>query len=292
MLAYARFGMGRALLVLLVTALLVMPTWFVSLSYPTLPPSQAMRVQVRRGAGIVSVPLERYVAGVVLQEMPAFSPKAALEAQAIAARTYGLYLMNKSGVIGDTDRAQIYRPFTLNRPGAARVAQAVADTRGEIIAYQGQPILAAYSAAAGPRTESSANAWGDPQPYLRVQSDPFDRGSSLYRRAIVMKADTVRQRLGSATMRVVARDAAGHVVKVYVGRRLWTGAAVVARLGLPSADFWPTRQGSKVLLQVYGDGHGVGLDQAGAETMARLGYSAAEILAFYYPGTKIKQLAD
>jgi stage II sporulation protein D len=139
-------------------------------------PARAV-VRVLVGAKVVRIPLERYVRGVVSAEMPASWPLPALEAQAIASRTYALATHaggSRFDVYSDT-RSQVYMGV------AAETAQtnvAVAATAGQIVLYAGQPATTYFFASSGGMTENIEAAFlGAPaQPWLRGVADPFDSG--------------------------------------------------------------------------------------------------------------------
>jgi stage II sporulation protein D len=138
-------------------------------------------VRVLIGATVHRVPLERYVRGVVSAEVPSEWPLAALEAQAIASRTYALTAHSggpKFDVYSDT-RSQVYRG------AAAETAQtnaAVAATAGQIVTYAGAPAITYFFASSGGMTEDVQNAWpgSEPQPWLRGVPDPYDTGSQSH----------------------------------------------------------------------------------------------------------------
>jgi stage II sporulation protein D len=138
-------------------------------------------VRVLIGATVHKVPLERYVRGVVSAEVPSEWPLAALEAQAIASRTYALTAHaggSRFDVYADT-RSQVYRG------AAAETAQtnaAVAATAGQIVTYAGAPAITYFFADSGGMTEDVQNAWpgSEPQPWLRGVSDPYDTGAQAH----------------------------------------------------------------------------------------------------------------
>lgn len=120
------------------------------------------------------VPLETYVAGVVPAEMPASWPAAALEAQAVACRTYALSKMADVARgslfdLTDTTADQVYVGQTVQTPATDR---AVVSTSGMILTYAGRPIDAFYEADSGGHTEASRNVWGTPLPYLSGVVEP------------------------------------------------------------------------------------------------------------------------
>src|SRR5580700_2812915 len=109
-------------------------------------------VKVLEGSKVVRVPLERYVRGVVSAEMPSNWPLAALEAQAIASRTYALTADaggSRFDVYSDT-RSQMYLGATAE---TATTNAAVTATAGQIVEYAGKPAITYYFASSGGMTE-------------------------------------------------------------------------------------------------------------------------------------------
>lgn len=170
--------------------------------------------------GVVQVPFESYVAGVVASEV-GNSALEVCKAQAVAARTFAVSKGVLSGkTITDTSsKDQAYRAGHTGSGLYPNAEQGAKATAGQILTYNGKPINAVYSASNGGRTVSSQERWGGVRPYLIAQDDQWD----------------------DSTKRI---------------------------------------------------GHGVGMSQRGAKAMARAGKTYREILAFYYPGTKIETLPD
>ena len=125
------------------------------------------------------VPLERYLEGVVPHEIGAGSPAAALQAQAVLARTWALANSHRFAIDGyhlcsDT-QCQVYSD---PRQASASVREAIRTTSGEVLRWEGEPIHAVYHATNGGISASGEEAWAmDPLPYVRVQLD----GSQAWR---------------------------------------------------------------------------------------------------------------
>ena len=120
------------------------------------------------------LPLDRYLQGVVPREMPASWHLAAVEAQAVAARTYAAFeRADQHGYyqICDTAACQVYGGYTAEQ-AASNVA--VAATAGQIVTYGGQPAFTQFSSSNG-----GASLAGS-QPYLVSQPDPYDAAASPY----------------------------------------------------------------------------------------------------------------
>lgn len=115
------------------------------------------------------LPVEDYLLGVVPNELgpEAFPELEAIKAQAIAARTYVIRNLGQYEDQGfdicATDQCQVYFGLDTEHEVATR---AVAETRGAIATYDGEPINALYSSTCGGRTEDAANVFGEAVPYL------------------------------------------------------------------------------------------------------------------------------
>lgn len=134
---------------------------------------------LRSDGGALSVvdvlPLESYLQGVVGAEMPSHWSLAALEAQAVAARSYALATLHpeaKWDLFAD-DRSQEYLGLRAEGP---RTDQAVAATRGKVLTWGGSVITAYYSSSSGGRTADvrDLDPGSPPVPYLRSVADPYD----------------------------------------------------------------------------------------------------------------------
>ncbi|MBI2684138.1 MAG: SpoIID/LytB domain-containing protein [Actinobacteria bacterium] len=143
---------------------------------------------VRDGAAIDVVnvvDVEQYLLGVVPREMPSRwgdDAPAALQAQAIAARTYAVRSAKPSrayDVLPD-DRSQVYGGVLAEDP---RTSAAVQATRGQVLTYAGQLITAFFFSTSGGKTENVENVFPaeGPKPYLVGVDDPFDVISPQYR---------------------------------------------------------------------------------------------------------------
>jgi SpoIID/LytB domain protein len=217
-------------------------------------------VRVLMGAKVQRVPLERYVRGVVAAEMPASWPLAALEAQAVATRTYALTAHSGGSgfdVYSDT-RSQVYRG------AAAETAQtnaAVTATAGQIVAYGGKPAVTYYFASSGGMTENVENVFlgSPPEPWLKGVPDPFDSGPShTWTVTISFAAAAARlQGLVKGAFRgieVLERGVSPRIVAAAVlgsgGREPVSGPELAARLGLEDSwAFFSVRNGARVTPQ-------------------------------------------
>jgi SpoIID/LytB domain protein len=121
-----------------------------------------------------NIPFEDYLKGVVPHEMPAGWEKEALKAQAVAARTYSINSVGK--VVADTQSFQVYGGATwVDDYYQQRTNQAVTETAGKVLRYNGKPISAVFSSSNGGYIESNTGAWGTTLvPYLSAKTDSYD----------------------------------------------------------------------------------------------------------------------
>jgi stage II sporulation protein D len=139
------------------------------------PPKLKVRVLV--GGRVRKIPLEAYVRGVVANEMSPSWPAAALEAQAVASRTYALTAHAGEGAfdVYSDARSQVYRGHSAETPASNRAVKA---TAGQVVTYAGRPAITYFFASSGGMTESVQYAFpgSAPEPWLRAVPDPFDTG--------------------------------------------------------------------------------------------------------------------
>jgi len=204
------------------------------------------QVRVLMGGSVHQIPLEAYVRGVVSAEMPASWPLAALEAQAVASRTYALTAHaggSRFDVYADT-RSQVYRGVAAETP---QTDAAIAATAGEVLTYEGKPAITYFFASSGGRTENVQYAFpgAQPEPWLRGVVDPFDRGP-LHSWRVTISFASAAARLGRLVrgsftgIEVLRRGFSPRILSAYVlgsrGRTLVGGGELAARLGL--YDTW------------------------------------------------------
>ncbi|TYP48705.1 SpoIID/LytB domain-containing protein [Thermosediminibacter litoriperuensis] len=118
--------------------------------------------------------LEEYLYGVLPNEMPPSWPMEALKAQAVASRTYAVNNILKGKKLGfdvTCDSSdQVYGGYDSENH---RTNEAVNQTRGQVLVYKDEPILALYHSNSGGVTEDSGDAFGTELPYLKSVKDEF-----------------------------------------------------------------------------------------------------------------------
>jgi stage II sporulation protein D len=256
------------------------------------------------------VDLEQYLYSVLGAEMGGSFPQEALKAQAVAARSYALFQRQKSGNgvfdVGDTQAWQVYRGIQDESIGTQTAVNA---TAGQVLTYNNQIIEAVFHSSAGGCTENVEDVWMQPLPYLRsvkegfAENSPVAQWTKTYSRSELSKLVTGVGTI--VTMQPAKTTQCGRVVSMLVegdaGRRTISGDTLRSALGLRSTLFEvvPQYGGSSkgkssaiTAFQVNGRGfgHGLGLSQYGARSLAQLGYNYQQIVLFYYKDTKLAQL--
>jgi stage II sporulation protein D len=273
-------------------------------------------------AVINHVDLEEYLRGVLPGELGSRDPRdrAALQAQAVAARSYAAARMGEARRLYDvtaTVSDQVYGGMSVERPESDA---AVRDTRGLVLTWGDRIISAPYHSHGGMLTAGADEVWWKRggEPFLRPVDDHSPDGGCFCdaggtkgweRRFSVSALGQLLAEYGRSAgvatsgdvvgMQVSARGASGRVTALElittVGRVLLRGndiRMVLRSAGaiLPSTSFSLERMGDQIVVRGVGNGHGVGMSQWGAIGRSRAGQDARSILAAYYPGTRLSPL--
>jgi stage II sporulation protein D len=249
------------------------------------------------------LPIELYLEGVVLSEMPADYPDEALFAQAIASRSYAAWqmLVHKDRVfdVTDTQRSQVYKGVPAQLELAKRIVSA---TRGQVLTFGGRVLEAVFSSTCGGTTRSAEEAFGDEsvEPLRGVkcglcEGTQFSTWSARVKRSDAGRALSFGGPVTEQSDVVVhpsGRLASVNLHGTNVSRKL-TGNQFRDLFGPAGRSTWFTRMeisGDSIVVEGRGFGHGVGLCQVGASKLAAAGRGHRAILAHYYPSAVIGRL--
>jgi len=285
-------------------------------------------VQNPEGSGFLAinhVPLESYLRGVVPAEMHSYWEPEALKAQAVACRTYSLYIKNRfgSGRLWDLKRTQANQVYKGVLAETAPTNHAVAQTDGQVLVCpdsKGQRRLfpAYYSSVCGGHTENSRNVFGDSVKALEGVECPYCRQTArpdFYSwSGVLIDRQILTERL---VQRYPSLSRLGEIERIEPVRVSENGRITSLRLVgsngqtafLRGEDFRLTADssGRRLKSTIFtlrttphgfeftdgkGFGHGVGLCQSGAQALARQGKTYREIIEYYYPGSQIVRLAE
>jgi SpoIID/LytB domain protein len=183
------------------------------------------------------VGMQGYLYSVVPREMPASWPLGALKAQAVAARSYAARAHRASWFdLYDDTRDQVYGGLDYSTGEEPGSTQAVNDSAGEVVTYNGAVAATYFSSTNGGRTAASVDTWGGSLPYLISKSDPLDlNGSNPYRAwTVVLSPRALQKRLGAAHQpldAIVTSRASGRVNRVRLDRGSWSQTFPSSGLG-------------------------------------------------------------
>jgi len=261
---------------------------------------EIQKVHVTRADGKdLYLDIESYLEGVISSEMsPAFEMEA-LKAQCVAARTF---VVQRGYEVDDTTNTQVYRDNKQLKDiwkdnydvYHKKIQQAVQETTGEILTYQGKPISALFFSSSCGKTANAQEYWGNKVPYLVSVDSSWDKQSEEYEKSITMGKQEFSTALGfQNTVQEIEepiRYDSGYVKEIRIDRIVFTGREVREKLNLRSSCFTIKENKDNVVITTKGYGHGVGMSQIGAQAMAEKGTSYKQILSHYYPKTKIEKL--
>lgn len=246
-------------------------------------------------------------------EMDLNAPEEALKAQAVACYT----LFCRKRATGEaiacnperwqvwTDEAHMRTRWGQDYEGALTALQSVVNAvYGEALLYDGEPILAAYTAISPGSTEDGAVLWRKSYPYLQPVASPGDCFADGFLTVIDMTEEEFKKRMEQQTVVEGLRadeDAeqwltnfeytkSGNIARASLCGTEVTGQELRGIFSLPSACFTLEHADNHFTFTVRGRGHGVGMSQAGAVFFAKRGMGYEEILEHYYPGTELKIL--
>ncbi len=267
---------------------------------------------------VEEVKLDDYIACVVSAEMPVSYELEALKAQAVVARTYTIYKITTSKKHENADicdkstccQAWISKENRLKKwkeeeanDNWNKIIKAVNETVGKIITYEGKPINAFFHANSGGKTQIPFYVWGGSgYPYLQVVEtsgeDAYSQYSSEAKFTKEEFIETIKKEHGDFKIdfdeknciEIKERDESDRVVTVKIGNINLSGVEARTLLGLRSANFTVEISKNEVKFKVIGYGHGVGMSQTGADSLAKQGKTYEEIIKHFYTGVQITNL--
>ncbi|MCM3870315.1 MAG: SpoIID/LytB domain-containing protein [Pyrinomonadaceae bacterium] len=275
------------------------------------------RIRVSVSSSVRTMSLEDYVRGVVAAEGSTEMEVEALKALAVASRTYAVKNLRRHEVDGydfcTTTHCQRYLSIDTLTSSQISTAgsSAVRETAGQVLRDKDSNVVDSYfSASCGGATANIGTLWGVKTPsYLSGGTDEYCLTMPHHTwRDVISSGDLLKalesdpRTMTGGSLRNVSvsrRDASGRaeLITIYGARYRtvsgWDLKIIVGRaLGwnlLKSSRFEISRSGANYVFRGSGFGHGLGLCQEGAHVMARRGAHYQQILAKYFPGTRLRR---
>lgn len=296
----------------------LLPDFLEGTALPGSPAEETFSIYDVASDQVLTVPAGEFLAAAIACEMDLSSPPEALKAQAVAAYTYytrqrGNGQANGADFACDSENWLVYVPQSTMQArwgedyeeNMALLQGIVQEVQGQLLTWQGEPALTSYFAISSGSTEAAANVW-DPSasetcPYLQPVASPGDKLSDGYYSTRTFTEEEFREAALSAFteeipdlsgspeqwLTDVEYTPSGTVRQASLGGVEVTGGELRSAFSLRSACFSLDAGEDGLTFTVRGWGHGVGMSQAGAVFMAGQGADYKEILAHYYPGTKL-----
>ena len=268
---------------------------------------------------VEEVPIDTYLCNVVSAEMPADYELEALKAQAVVARTYTIYKAQNpkhenADICDDSTccQAWVSKEKRFERweeekreDNWAKIETAVNETAGKIVTYNGEPINAFFHANSGGTTELPVNVWGGSGlPYLQVVETAGEEGYTQYSSEVILNKEELIEKLktkysdiqidfnNTDDIKILDYTDGSRVKTVKFGNHELSGVETRTILGLKSTNFEITKENDNIKFSVKGYGHGVGMSQTGADTMAKQGRSYEDIIKHFYKDVEIKNINE
>ena len=266
--------------------------------------------------GVVEqVLLDEYIVHVVAAEMPVDYELEALKAQTIVARTYTMYKITENKKHDAADicddfnccQAWISKEDRFDKWGENSVekwnklVQAVNETKGKYITYNGKVINAFFHSNSSGKTEKPENVWGGSLPYLDVVETSGEENYPSYKSEVVLTKlefiDILKTKYSSFKIdfdsldciKIISYTDGGRIGKIKIGNIEFSGVDIRKLFNLKSANFDVTITDDNVCFTVLGYGHGVGLSQTGSDALAKQGLDANGIIKHFYKNIEIHE---
>lgn len=262
--------------------------------------------------------LDTYLLGVVSAEMPANFNQEALNAQAICARTYTIYKITNGSKhenadmcdnssccqawISKEDRFQKWNEEE-GQSNWTKIETAVNTTKGKIITYEEKPINAFFHSNSGGTTDTASSVWGGKNyPYLQAVETSGEEAYSQYASEVLISKEEFVSKIKEyhsdftidfnqeSQIEILEYSEGNRVKTIKIGNLNLSGVELRNIFGLKSANFQINIEEENIKFSVTGYGHGVGMSQTGADSMAKQGKNCEEIIKHYYTGVEIIQM--
>ena len=273
-----------------------------------------VEITLQTGNAVQKLPLEEYLVGVVLSEMPMSFEDEALKAQAVAARTFTLRQMEggKHEAYDLCDQSSCCQAWAgkevlKEKLGSSweeywdKAEMAVKSTKHVVLTYNGELIDAVYFSCSGGATEAAVAVWGSEVPYLQSVESPGEEAAGKFQSVKTVSADAFRRTILNAQPLADLRGRSsnwigeaiytegGGVEKITIGGIAFSGTQLRQMFGLNATNFTLSADGEMLEFTVRGYGHRVGMSQYGANAMAAEGKDYTEILNHYYTGVTLEK---
>ncbi|MCL2037053.1 MAG: SpoIID/LytB domain-containing protein [Oscillospiraceae bacterium] len=270
---------------------------------------QQISMLLTESGEVVQIGIEDYLIGCLFAQIPATYHQQALNAQAVAAHSYLLRMLEDGVVISDD--AASCQPFFTAQIARQRYGDdydnyleifraAARHGANRALFFEGAPIYAVYHGISAGVTNTAFSVWGQDFPYLQSVESSWDREHPNFIVHNEMTSESIRLAIfdynRTASMPIdysqwfvdIFKNEYGYVLSVKAGETTLSGGDMWRIFNLRSTAFETSfRSGGVFVFETRGFGHGVGLSQYGADVLGRRGFSSDDILKHYYTNIEI-----
>lgn len=181
-----------------------------------------------------------------------------------------------------------------------KIVEAVNSTIGEVATYDGEVINAFFHSNSGGTTETATDVWGgENYPYLQSVETSGEDAYSQYSSEVSLTEEELLNKLkekysdieidfsNEESIKIIEYTESGRVKTIRFGNTEIAGVEARTLLGLKSTNFQISKNEGNIIFSVIGNGHGVGMSQTGADSLAKQGYNYQDILKHFYTGIEI-----
>lgn len=258
------------------------------------------KVILDRKSGETYLDVEEYLPGVVAKQIPADYGGEALRAQAIIARTY-IYL--KMAGKDEVKESELHMEYLEEKQMETMwgsesfvtyyqlVEEAVRSTAGMVMTYDGKLIEPLFHRA----STGTTRVGDESHPYLQAVDSRGDVEAEGYLTMVNWRKEDFASRINQIpdsvpvdagqlpqSIQIIVRDEGGYVEQIQIGTKVYTGEEIQYALGLPSPAYTLEEYDGGIRAVCQGIGHGYGLSQYGAKGKAMEGWTAEDILVYFY----------
>lgn len=253
-----------------------------------------------------SMDAEDYLIGALAAQMPAAWEEEALKAQAILLRTKLYRAMNGTNTLASENTGMEY--WDVSQMNAVwgndvfasnykKLYGVLEQTRGQVLLYEGElaQVLYHYASSGMTRTDS-----GGTYPYFQAVESEWDLEADGYLQIQLFTETEFAERINQIdaqrqvsaqgireSIQIINQDSSGYIVRMQIGSYAFQGVEVANALSLSSTCMIFQSYETQIRVVAKGVGHGYGMSQWGANSMAQKGESARDILLYYFPGTNV-----
>ena len=281
--------------------------------------TEKVKIYFTKEKKLTEYTMQEYMLGAVLAQMPADFEPAALQAQAVLARTYALYRIASESshptpaLCGAalSDDTKLYHGFFTPEQAKElykdkyetarqKVLDAVKSVQDKFLAFEGKPIIVAFHAVSDGFTRSAQDVWGQQIPYLVSVESKQDESLKQAKSVTELTSEQLKEKLEKVYddinftdkpqdwLKVTQTGEHGLVRTVTVCGKEIAASELCEVLDLASQSFVFEVSGGKFIFTCKGLGHLVGMSQCGANEMAKKGQTCEQILTHYFKGCELR----